>query len=220
MANFPDSIYSPRTMVNRTGQVYDDTKTKVIYAEDFNLDRAEIVAIETILGLNPEGTYTSVSDRLDYIEENLGGEAFKVGGVYINVTGVNPATELGYGTWSQISQGQFLVGQKATDTDFDTAEETGGEKTHTLSEAEMPEHTHVQNEHNHIQDQHRHSINGATSGGSSGTRLDATTGIKKNTNYTTPTNQPATAVNQNAGSGDPHNNLPPYFVVYIWKRTA
>ena len=46
MADFPDSIYSPRTMVNRTGIVYDALKTKVIYAEDFNNDRAEIVAIE------------------------------------------------------------------------------------------------------------------------------------------------------------------------------
>jgi hypothetical protein len=46
MADFPDSIYSPRTMVNRTGQVYDADKTKVIYAEDFNKDRDEIVAIE------------------------------------------------------------------------------------------------------------------------------------------------------------------------------
>lgn len=71
MANFPDSIYSPRTMVNRTGVVYDKDKTKVIYAEDFNKDRAEIVAIENTLGLNPEGTFTSVADRLDDIEASI-----------------------------------------------------------------------------------------------------------------------------------------------------
>jgi hypothetical protein len=35
---------------------------------------------------------------------------FPVGGYYFNSTGVDPATELGYGTWTQVGQGQFLVG--------------------------------------------------------------------------------------------------------------
>lgn len=46
MADFPDAIYNPRTMVNRDGVEYDEERTKDIYAEDFNLDRDEIVAIE------------------------------------------------------------------------------------------------------------------------------------------------------------------------------
>jgi hypothetical protein len=37
-------------------------------------------------------------------------EAFPIGAVYLNVTGVNPSIELGYGAWSQIAQEQFLVG--------------------------------------------------------------------------------------------------------------
>lgn len=56
MANFPDSIYNPRVMVNRPGVVYDPLKTKVIYAEDFNKDRDELVAIETFLQKLPEGS--------------------------------------------------------------------------------------------------------------------------------------------------------------------
>jgi len=38
------------------------------------------------------------------------GEAFKVGGYYFNNTGVNPNTELGYGTWTQVAQGLLLIG--------------------------------------------------------------------------------------------------------------
>ena len=38
-------------------------------------------------------------------------EAFKIGGYYLNATGVNPNIELGYGTWTQVAQGLFLVGE-------------------------------------------------------------------------------------------------------------
>jgi hypothetical protein len=37
--------------------------------------------------------------------------AFPVGSYYFNATGTDPATELGYGTWTQVAQGQFLVGE-------------------------------------------------------------------------------------------------------------
>lgn len=37
-------------------------------------------------------------------------EPVAVGGYYLNSTGVNPATELGYGTWTQVGKGQFILG--------------------------------------------------------------------------------------------------------------
>lgn len=55
-------------------------------------------------------------------------EAFPVGAVFVSVSSTNPATSLGYGTWSAFGAGRVLVGLDSGDTDFDTVEETGGSK--------------------------------------------------------------------------------------------
>ncbi len=75
MADYPGEIHSPRTMTNRSGEVYDAAKTRKIFAEDFNKDRAEIVAVETELGTNPKGIYASVKANLVAIWEAIAGFA-------------------------------------------------------------------------------------------------------------------------------------------------
>ena len=106
-----------------------------------------------------------------------GGEAFPVGSVFLAVVSTSPATLLGYGTWVQIAEGGFIVGQKSTDTDFDTAEETGGNKTHTHA-------THG-------------TVENLRTGGSS-----------------------VGFASVGDAAHDSPSHLPPYFVVYIWKRTG
>lgn len=63
-------------------------------------------------------------------------------------------------------QGKIPVGRDTAQTEFDTVGETGGEKTHILSAAEMPSHTHTQNAHNHgITDPtHGHFVNDPSHG--------------------------------------------------------
>src|SRR3990172_7594580 len=80
-----------------------------------------------------------------------------VGFVFISVVSTNPATLLGYGTWSAFGAGRVLVGLDSGDTDFDTVEETGGAKTVTLDATMIPAHTHTQNAHTHTQDSHNHT---------------------------------------------------------------
>lgn len=70
MADYPGSIYSPRTKANRSGVVYDATKETVIFAEDVVKDDNEIVAIETELGTLPKGSYADVKKRLEACEVN------------------------------------------------------------------------------------------------------------------------------------------------------
>lgn len=81
---------------------------------------------------------------------------YPVGSVYVNATSSsNPSVLLGFGTWEAFGAGRVMVGLNGSDTDFDTAEETGGAKTSTssgtisgtvggtaLTEAQMPKHWH------------------------------------------------------------------------------
>lgn len=152
--------------------------------------------------------------------------------MFLSVVSTNPATLLGVGTWTQIAAGRMLVGQTSGDPDFDVAEETGGAKTVTLTAAEMPSHTHVQDAHTHTQNSHTHptlQVQGGTTAANNGTHpmtstatggSSRATGSGEGANAATAVNQNATATNQNTGGGGAHNNLPPYFVVYAWKRTA
>lgn len=104
------------------------------------------------------GTEWKTLATQDTVEATLE-QVYPVGSVYINASdSTNPATLLGFGTWSAFGAGRVPVGIDSTDTDFDTAEETGGTKTHTLTESEMPSHTHTQDSHNHSQNSHDHGM--------------------------------------------------------------
>jgi microcystin-dependent protein len=160
-------------------------------------------------------------------------DAWPVGSVFIAVVATSPATLLGGGTWAAFGAGRMLVGFNSGDTDFDTAEETGGAKTVTLTAAQsgLPQHTHTQNPHTHLQNAHNHVITSQTATTGAATSyehgtLDTSSAEAEATEVTanaTAVNQDATAVNQNAGPTDAaqaHSNMPPYITVYMWKRTA
>lgn len=139
--------------------------------------------------------------------------AYPVGSIYMNATNAtNPATLLGFGTWVAFGAGKVPVGIDSGDTDFDTAEETGGAKTHTLSIGEMPAHDHVPNRNTYGTNNIllRRNANGSGSAGS----IDSTVGepdVSNSGNFDFP---------EIEGNGDAHNNLQPYIVVHMWKRTA
>ena len=58
-------------------------------------------------------------------------------------------------------KGRVVVGRDSSQTEFDTLGETGGEKTHLLTTAEMPTHTHTQDAHTHSDPGHSHSASSA-----------------------------------------------------------
>lgn len=130
-----------------------------------------------------------------------------VGGIIELKVATNPATLLGYGTWASYGPGMTTVGIDPAQIEFDTVDKEGGAKTHALTSAENGTHTHTQNAHNHELGELWH-IAAGTSAWVYSTFLPGSA------------SQNTTAVNQNSGSGSPHNNLQPYKVVYRWVRTA
>ena len=115
---------------------------------------------------------------------------YPIGSVYINVQNVSPEDFLG-GVWEQI-QGKFLL---AMQNGHYTAGETGGEETHTLTIDEIPSHNHM------------------VPGSTDETQYPAGHGL---------TYSDHTKVwmgTMETGGTQPHNNMPPYLVVYMWQRT-
>jgi microcystin-dependent protein len=68
-----------------------------------------------------------------------------VGHIRLETTNTNPSEYLGFGTWQLWGQGRVPIGIDTNDTDFNTVEKTGGSKTVSLTEAQMPSHTHSYN---------------------------------------------------------------------------
>ena len=121
---------------------------------------------------------------------------YPVGSIYMSVNATNPKNLFG-GTWEQI-QGRFLLGMSSSYP----AGSKGGEATHTLTANEMPNHTHQY-------------IDYWTVAAASGTGRRA---VKFNNNNYSP--ESGGLSTGSSGSGQAHNNMPPYLAVYIWKRTA
>lgn len=139
------------------GHDHDGSDSKKVIAT--NLNPTGLTASQ-LLRINSGGTAVESSG---YTIASLMSALWPIGSVYTNITGVNPGTELGFGTWSQIAGGKVLIGQSSGDTDFDTAEETGGSKTATLGISNLPSHNHTgstaadESSHTHTGPSHTHT---------------------------------------------------------------
>ena len=158
----------------------------------------------------------------DTVSNNALKQVYPVGSIYINATdNTNPATLLGFGTWEAFGAGRVPVGFDSGDTDFDTAEKTGGEKEHQLTDAEMPSHNHggstsTNGDHNHSYSDETFGVYGSVHGRGQGSNDMAETTKSKITG----TNGEHIHDISTSGSDEAHNNLQPYITVYMWKRTA
>ena len=131
---------------------------------------------------------------------------FPVGMILSFDTDIDP-NELYGGTWERI-KGKFIWGID----DGETAGTTGGEKEHTLTETELPAidgkiATAVVSDHGskgvsgHAYGANFGAVNATITGTTSGAGTQYGYGYK-------------------FGGGKAHNNMPPYYGAYIWRRIA
>lgn len=140
------------------------------------------------------------AERVAYAEQMIAGfeilSMYPVGSVYISLQANSPASLFG-GAWEQLHDRFLLASGGAY-----TVNTTGGEANHTLTVEEMPAHHHsVGNVNVHWSDNSAVVTPPAASG----------SGI--------PNIKGARRISVDGG-GQPHNNMPPYLVVNMWKRVA
>jgi len=123
----------------------------------------------------------------------------KVGDLYTTTVNENPSTRLGYGTWSRFAEGRTLVGFSGNVSNdipewVKTPASEFGEYTHKLTVEEMPKHS------------HEFPSQQADNYASSAVTNTNDIGAKFKTS--------------DAGGDQPHNNVQPSIVVFIWLRTS
>ena len=174
-------------------------------------------------------------------------QIYPVGSVYINASNsANPSTYLGVGTWTRIGAGKVMVGQDASDADFNQTSDEGGNKTATLNIANLAQHTHTvdpdntslslsvsqNNAGNH---NHSYTAPGSTSvdagadaadgtnNSTGGQNTNVATGEGGNHNHGVGVSGSVNIAQFNSGqtgSGNSFSILQPYIVVYMWVRTG
>lgn len=128
--------------------------------------------------------------------------AYPVGTPYFNKADArNPREILGFGTWAR-EEGRVLVGQSLSDSSFTVLGTTGGEKTHGLTEAELP------------------SVSkSVTINYQPRSPSESAGGVVGNASYLDGTGSSKT-LTLSFGGGQAHNNLQPFVVYAWWVRTA
>jgi hypothetical protein len=149
---------------------------------------------------------------------------YPVGSIYVNASvSTNPATLLGFGTWTAFGAGRVMVGLNASDALFDTLEETGGSK-----DAVVVSHTHTATSSSTLTDPgHDHEIfpklAGAFAGNGSviqGATSQSSYGSNNTGTRTTGITVATTTTNTSTGVSGTNANIQPYITVNMWKRTA
>lgn len=119
---------------------------------------------------------------------------YPVGSIYMSVSDINPNLLFGIGELEAIED-RFLLG-----AGFRMSGEIGGEETHTLTIDELPSHSHQYKRHSLDRDD-----------------TDPTTG-KDACGVSNKTLDERLGTTELSGGNQPHNNIPPYLTVYMWKR--
>lgn len=126
---------------------------------------------------------------------------YPIGSIYLSVSDVNPAALFG-GSWERITD-RFLLGAGGSYS----SGATGGETSHALTVDEIPANIGTFNSLSWA------SNNWRTNGKFSVNQIHCDRTAGGGTDF-------GDADYTLSGGNQPHNNMPPYIAVYIWKRVS
>ena len=154
-------------------------------------------------------TTAFVQDIADAVKAVL----YPVGSIYCNATNsTNPATLLGFGTWSAFGDGRVLIGNGGGFT----AGNTGGS-----ADAIVVSHTHSVSDPGHTHTTVTRSAADGSAGSYSYMAGVAGSNSATDTSQSSSIQSASTGISvSSTGSSGTNANLQPYIVVYMWKRTA
>lgn len=128
---------------------------------------------------------------------------YPIGSIYISVNSTNPSNFLD-GQWEQLKD-KFLLACG----DTYAAGSSGGEATHQLTINEIPNHNHIMK----TQQWYNYQVG-------TGTGNDNSIFSWKSSDTGGTTSKAYDTATEYSGNSNPHNNMPPYLSVYVWKRIS
>ena len=139
-----------------------------------------------------------LNSNLQYLQLSNRLRKYPIGMIVVFYTDIDP-NELYGGTWERI-KGAFIWGID----DGETAGTTGGEKAHTLTVNEIPAHAHTENGAVMVWNTKIGNV------GADPARKEMASAALVSPALNT----------GSTGGGQSHNNMPPYYGAYIWRKTA
>ena len=198
MYNYGEAAYSYTRLLSTLAMplsLYDDgSRMAASFGEECADDYGELC----VINFAKDSYVRYIKDNkvmLLKVEDAFAQCPYNVGDIYITTLSSSPSDIWSGTTWEQL-QNVFLYASGGSYSVGDT----GGEETHTLTIDEMPSHNHRQQTPNWIQR--------GTDGSPKGVGDDRC-GFQSDAYYT-----------ESTGGSGAHNNMPPYLVVNMWKRTG
>ena len=197
MYNYGEAAYSYTRLLSTLAMplsLYDDGSRM---AASFGEECADNYGEQCVINFAKDSYVRYIKDNkvmLLKVEDAFAQCPYNVGDIYITTLSSSPSDIWTGTTWEQL-QNVFLYASGNYSVGA-----TGGEETHTLTIDEMPSHNHRQQTPNWIQR--------GTDGSPKGVGDDRC-GFQSDAYYT-----------ESTGGSGAHNNMPPYLVVNMWKRTG
>jgi len=196
------------------------TAARMLIMEAATIVSGEILGNDLILEKHDGTTVNAGNVRGPKGDDGMAGtplDSYPIGAVYTSTVSTHPSVLFG-GTWVKYAEGRMIIGIDTSQIEFDTVNETGGSKTKTISESNMPSHNHsMAHDHSMVM---TYNLAGTQSGTGANRLTGVVYGDGADIDRYGTTGASSNANTGSKGSDSPMNILNPFVVSYMWTRTA